>query len=318
MSVRALCVLLALVVTAHAAAAQDTVRLVENTNQYATLPAGALEQHRYEFVAAAAAVYNVRLTRHEPFADRTSAQRLCVHANSSLAPVCIPLAADGTDASGRCSVAVTARAPGTAFAVTVASAGAGYSYTVRYCRGHCAAQCDADCSGHGGCPVPGLWCTCDAGYRGHACTVPHSGSGSDDDDSSDWFGALLAQILAALVYGFLALTGTALLVGLVCALLVCAGVSLCAGACCCCAGACCAGGAAAATRPASRAVHATAAERQPLVVSVAPAAAPVPVPVSVPPPPPPPPYPAYEAYEAYAAYPSCPETPSSAVIPPAV
>ena len=301
-------VLVALAAAAVCAAAEgDPVPLVENTNYYATLPAGALAQQHYAFVAAAAAVYNVRITRHAPFADPASTQRLCVHANTSALPTCIPLSdaadapADGTDGADRYSVTVTAPAPGTAFVATVASAGEGYSYTVRYCRGRCAAQCDADCSGHGGCPVPGLWCACDAGRRGSRCASTR-GSDSSDDDSSDPFGALVARLLAALVYGLLALAGTALLGGGVAALLVCcgavAGVSLCAGACCC-ACACCAGSAAA--RPTRGAVHAVAAERQPLVVSVVPAAVAVAVP--------PPPYPAYPAY---------PDVSASAVVPPAV
>ena len=232
------CVVLTVLTLSAASASdvRDPVRLVENTNYYATLPGGALEQHQYAFVAAAATAYNVRITRHEPFADRMNAQRLCVSPNSSSspAPLCIPFVRvedgdtedeeDSGATIGLYSVTVVAPAAGTAYAVTVASTGGGFSYTVRYCRGQCTPQCTADCSGHGGCPAAGLWCACDAGYRGRDCAARRS-PGSEDD-SSDWLGPLLARLLAALVWGFLALVGAALLAALVAALLAASGRSL--------------------------------------------------------------------------------------------
>lgn len=317
------CVVLTVLTLSAASASdvRDPVRLVENTNYYATLPGGALEQHQYAFVAAAATAYNVRITRHEPFADRMNAQRLCVSPNSSSspAPLCIPFVRvedgdtedeeDSGATIGLYSVTVVAPAAGTAYAVTVASTGGGFSYTVRYCRGQCTPQCTADCSGHGGCPAAGLWCACDAGYRGRDCAARRS-PGSEDD-SSDWLGPLLARLLAALVWGFLALVGAALLAALVAALLVCCGAATAASLCaCCCAGACCAGTAAAAAPHATHGtVHSAPAERQPLVVSVVPAdpaASAVPAP-------PPPPYPSYPSDPSFPLYPD-----TAAVIPPAV
>lgn len=150
---------------------------------------------------------NIRLYRRTAFQKNVSQQGLTV----------FPLGRpdEGRDYLYDCLLEDVSAGAG--YGVIVRSYGEGYEYDIRYCLGkECQTKCIYDCYGRGACPTVILWCECDPGYHGVACS--HGSDTSSEEDDPRWWRRYIDEIVYCVLGAalFLGVFAGALFVALGC------------------------------------------------------------------------------------------------------